>query len=62
MRLQSERKLEAKTVETESDAGKLNITLAKLVIGEFPGDAPTLAKVWGALTSGNRERITRIQS
>lgn len=37
MRLQSERKLEAKTVETESDAGKLNIALAKLVIANFQG-------------------------
>ena len=37
VRLQIERKLEAKTVETESDAGKLNITLVKLVVANFQG-------------------------
>ena len=49
MRLQSERKLEAKTVETESDAGKLNITLAKLVVANFQGMHLDWQRFWGHL-------------
>ena len=49
VRLQIERKLEAKTVETESDAGKLNITLAKLVIANFQGMHLDWQRFWGHL-------------
>ena len=49
VRLQIERKLEPKTVETEGDAGNLNITLAKLVIAKFPGMHPDWQRFWGHL-------------
>ena len=49
VRLQIERTLEAKTVETEGDAGKLNITLAKLVIAKFQGMHLDWQRFWGHL-------------
>ena len=49
VRLQIERKLEAKTVETESDAGKLNITPAKLVVANFQGMHLDWQRFWGHL-------------
>ena len=49
VRLEIERKLEAKTVETEGNAGKPNTTLPKLVIAKFQGKYLDWQRFWGHL-------------